>query len=187
MLRRIRSSAAGLALAAAGLALTGCGAAEPARSAAPKPKIARDRDLREIQVQANKLLDGGPATFKARLASLRGHPIVVNQWASWCPPCRYEFQFFQRVAASYGDRVAFLGVDANDSRADARKFMLKFPTPYPHYYDPDTKIARVFRGGVAWPTTAFYNARGELVYSHPGRYTSVRAIVQDLKRYALDG
>lgn len=39
--------------------------------------------------------------FKARLEALRGHPVVVNQWASWCGPCRYEFPFFQKLAGRY--------------------------------------------------------------------------------------
>lgn len=184
---KTQTSAAASALAAVCLTLAACGATEPSRGAPPKPKVARNPELRKLQLQANKLLDGSPAAFKTRLASLRGHPIVVNQWASWCPPCRAEFPIFQRVAASYGDRVAFLGVDSNDARDDARKFMQKFPTPYPHYYDPDAKIARVFRGGAAWPTTAFYNDRGGLVYSHPGGYRSERDLVQDVKRYALGG
>lgn len=45
--------------------------------------------LAGLERQANRLLDGGPAAFKARLAQLRGVPIVVNQWASWRGPCRY--------------------------------------------------------------------------------------------------
>ena len=108
------------------------------------------------------MLDGGVDAFKARLGDQRGHPVVVNQWASWCGPCRFEFPFFARQASKYADRVAFLGVDSQDSRADAKAFLEQRPVPYPQYFDPDGSIARVFRGGRAFPTTAFYDAAGKL-------------------------
>src|SRR5947208_1681125 len=108
--------------------LAGCGKVGPASSPAPKVVRATAAPLRQIQLQQTQLLDGGAAAFKRRLAALRSFPVVVNQWASWCPPCRYEFPFFQRVAARYGNRVAFLGVDAADNRGEARTFLGKFPT-----------------------------------------------------------
>lgn len=143
--------------------------------------------LTEIHRQANEILDGGPRAFRARLASLDGSPIVVNQWASWCGPCRYEFPFFQRLARKYGTRVAFLGVDSQDNRADARRFLRELPVPYPHYYDRDASIARVFRGGQAWPTTAFYDAAGTLALTHPGAYATQAKLEADILSYALHG
>jgi thiol-disulfide isomerase/thioredoxin len=50
--------------------------------------------------QADQLVGEGAADLKTRLAALRGHPVVVNQWGSWCPPCRAEFPFFARAASS---------------------------------------------------------------------------------------
>lgn len=143
--------------------------------------------LREIKAQANQLLDGGTEAFEARLTDLRGHPIVVNQWASWCGPCRYEFPFFQRLAAEYGDRVAFLGVDSQDSRDDAEEFLAEFPTPYPHYFDPDGSVARIFEGGRAFPTTAFYSAAGELTETHLGAYTEQDQLEEDVREMAIRG
>jgi cytochrome c biogenesis protein CcmG/thiol:disulfide interchange protein DsbE len=169
-----------------GAAVAGCGQSISS-STGPAPVRASTPALRQVQDQGSRVLDGGVAAFKARLAKLRGRPIVVNQWASWCPPCRQEFPYLQRVAARYGDRVAFLGVDANDNRDDAKAFLSKFPTPYPHYFDPDSKIARSFRGGAAWPTTAFYSKRGALTYTHPGAYRSERDLVEDVLRYAVHG
>ena len=71
---------------------------------------------RELYDQADQLLPGGADAFQQRLAELRGHPVVVNKWASWCGPCREEFPWFQRLSARLGKRIAFLGVDAKDSR-----------------------------------------------------------------------
>src|SRR4051794_9610102 len=98
-------------------------------STGPTPTPARSPAPRKVQDEGSRVLDVGVAAFRSRLGALRGHPVVVNQWASWCPPCRQEFRYLQRVAARYGNRVAFLGVDAQDNRGDAQKFLSKFPTP----------------------------------------------------------
>jgi len=67
----------------------------------------------------------------ARLANLKGVPVVVNMWASWCPNCRAEFGYFQTSSKAYDGKVAFLGLDSNDNRGDAESFLRKFPIPYP--------------------------------------------------------
>lgn len=140
-----------------------------------------------IPSQANRLLDGGPPAYRSQLAALLGTPVVVNQWASWCGPCRFEFPFFQRLATRYRGRVAFLGVNAQDSRGAARRFLRRFPTPYPHFFDPSTAISREFRGGFAWPTTAFYDAKGKLRRSHAGGYRSQAQLERDIRAFALNG
>jgi thiol-disulfide isomerase/thioredoxin len=193
MLRRFANSTA--CLAAVGLALAvvgGCGdASSPSvEGSAPLPdrpdKVA-DPELRALERHANRLLDGGTDAFEARVEGLRGHPVVVNQWASWCGPCRYEFPFFQRLAAKYRGRLAFLGVNSQDSRGEAEEFLEEFPVPFPHFYDEDASVARLFGGGRAWPTTAFYGADGELVKTHLGAYASQATLEQDIRRYALGG
>jgi hypothetical protein len=59
--------------------------------------------------------------------------------------------------------------------------------PFPHYYDKDASVARIFGGGRAWPTTAFYDAKGELVKTHLGGYASEAKLDEDIRRYALRG
>jgi cytochrome c biogenesis protein CcmG/thiol:disulfide interchange protein DsbE len=146
---------------------------------------AHDPALRRLQEQGNRLLDGGREAFEARLGELRGTPVVVNQWASWCPPCRAEFPIFQRLSDKYADRVAFLGVDMQDDRRAALEFMRGLPTPYPHYFDEDASIARLFGGGRVSPTTGFYDARGELVFTHLGAYADDAQLEAEIRRYAL--
>ena len=139
------------------------------------------------QQASRELLDGGPEAFEARLQELRGKPVVVNQWASWCTPCRREFPFFRDQASKLRGEVAFLGVNSMDNRADAGEFLADNPTGFPHFYDADAEIARVFRGGRAWPTTAFYTATGERAFTHQGAYREEADLARDIRKWALGG
>ena len=170
--------------------LSGCGPAAAPRSAAPSRAEASRAlagsapPLAALHAQSSRLLGGGTAAFRARLADLRGHPVVVNKWASWCGPCRFEFPFLQRLGLQLGTRVAFLGVDAEDNDGDARRFLRHYPVTYPSYTDPDQKVARVFGATLAFPTTAFYDASGKLTFVHQGAYASEAKLRQDIARYA---
>jgi cytochrome c biogenesis protein CcmG, thiol:disulfide interchange protein DsbE len=171
------------------LLLGGCGSSTP-KSAAPRPNAAREAlagspaPLAALHSQAGRLIGGGPDAFKARLRTLRGHPVVVNKWASWCGPCRSEFPFFQRLSVKEGRRIAFLGVDANDNDAAARRFLDQLPVSYPSYKDPNLKVSAVFNGVAAFPTTAFYDRSGRLSYLHQGAYATERKLARDSARYA---
>lgn len=169
----------------AAIALVGCGKVDPES----RPFRASDlkgapASIASLHRQANQLLDGGARAFKARLESLRGHPVVVNKWASWCPPCRSESPFFQSQATKLAKRVAFIGVNSNDNDEDAAKFLEEYPVPYPSYRDPSLEVARVFNGHLAFPTTAFYDSDGELAYVRQGGYADEADLAEDIKRYA---
>ena len=140
--------------------------------------------LASIRAQANQLLDGGTNAFEARLEQLRGTPVVVNKWASWCGPCRLEFPHFQSQAQRRGREIAFLGVDANDSDDAARIFLEQLPLPYPSYADPDSEIAELIGAPRNFPSTAFYDRSGELVYTFQGVYSSEEQLAADIERYA---
>ena len=174
---------------AACLLAAGCGSEEP-KSAAPdrqageKALAGAPPALARLHRQANRLLGGGDEAFKARLRELRGYPVVVNKWASWCAPCRAEFPFFQRQAVKRGRKVAFLGVDSNDNDADARKFLRGYPVTYPSYRDPKLGIAAVFNAVQAFPATAYYDRRGRLASVHQGGYTTESKLSEDIERYA---
>ena len=153
---------------------------EKALAGAPKP-------LASLYAQANQLLEGGTDAFEKRIASLRGYPVVVNQWASWCGPCREEFPWFQRASANYGKRVAFLGVDSQDSDDAAKTFLEEEPVPYPSYVDPDKKIGALLKATLGLPDTSFYDRSGELVFTKQGPYTDQAELRADIRRYALSG
>jgi thiol-disulfide isomerase/thioredoxin len=173
------------AVLATAIALAGCGGDDPES----RPFTASDlkgapAPIASLHEQANQLLDGGAKAFRERIESLRGHPVVVNKWASWCPPCRSEFPFFQSQAVRLAKRVAFIGVDSNDNDEDARSFLEDFPVPYPSYRDPSLDVAQVFKGQLAFPTTAFYDSKGKLAYVKQGGYADEQDLVDDIKRYA---
>ena len=135
--------------------------------------------------KANQILDGGSDAFDARLAQLGGTPVVVNKWASWCGPCRFEFPWFQSLAQKRGGQIAFLGVNSNDSSGSASTFLSELPLPYPSYSDPDLKIAQDLGGPPqAFPTTTFYDRSGKQVFTHPGVYANEADLVADVNRYA---
>jgi cytochrome c biogenesis protein CcmG, thiol:disulfide interchange protein DsbE len=142
--------------------------------------------LAKLYGEANQLLPGGKDALEKRLGEL-GYPAVVNIWASWCAPCRYEFPAFQKVAAKWGKKVAFIGVNSEDSEANAGEFLAEDPVPYPSYYDPDHEFAASLETN-GLPDTAFYNSKGELVYKKLGQYADPeRELEEDIKRYALEG
>lgn len=176
-----------LAAALAG-GLPACGddpeSAAPSKREAARELAGAPPALASLHRESNQLLGGGEDAFRKRLASLRGHPVVVNKWASWCGPCRAEFPFFQKVATERGSEIAFIGVNSTDNDRQAEEFLDEFPVPFPSYKDPNLRIAQVFNGAGAFPSTAFYDAKGELRFLHQGAYATEEKLIEDIERYA---
>lgn len=167
----------------------GCGAQEP-DARAPTPAQAQAQlagspaALTSLHRQAGQLLDGGLDAYKARLTTLTGRPIVVNAWASWCPPCRSEMPYFSRVAIRYGRRVAFVGLNVNDDDARARAFLKTHFVPYPSFVDPHSQIADEIGVRIGLPTTVFYGRDGSVSFIHAGPYRDEASLAADVQRYA---
>lgn len=141
--------------------------------------------LAALHKQANELLPGGTDAYEARLARLRGYPVVVNLWASWCGPCREEFPVLQQLSARYGKKVAFLGVNSQDSDDAAATFLREAPLSYPSYTDPHKDIFAAVGASVGFPDTAFYDKAGKLVYLKQGPYSHASELEADVRHYAL--
>jgi cytochrome c biogenesis protein CcmG/thiol:disulfide interchange protein DsbE len=139
--------------------------------------------LAALHRQANRLLSGDKAALQRRLGALRGHPVVVNKWASWCTPCRAEFPVFQQVATDRGRAVAFLGLDAQDKAPAARRFLAGRPLPYPSVQDPDQSLSRSLKAPDVAPVTVFLDAKGRTAFIHSGQYTSAKQLEADIDRY----
>lgn len=171
---------------------SGCGSDGAGDYGGPHPDYAKalagsPPPLAALHEQANDLLPGGTEAYEARIARLRGYPVVVNFWASWCGPCRAEFPALQDLSARYGKRVAFLGVNYEDSDAAAETFLREAPLSYPSYSDPEKEIAESLEIHTGIPDTAFYDRAGKLLYLHLGQYRDESELEADVRRYALEG
>jgi cytochrome c biogenesis protein CcmG/thiol:disulfide interchange protein DsbE len=184
--------AAAAVIAVVVIGLTQAGDSTGARPAKPQ-RFDLQRALRSLQgapaplaalhAQASDVLDGTPKTLRARLRAVRGHPVVLNKWASWCGPCRHEFPFLQQVSARRGKQVAFVGLDSGDNRRDATEFLREFPLPYPSYEDPDERIARNVGVPANYPITLFLDERGRQAFIRQGGYASQAQLERDIDRY----
>jgi cytochrome c biogenesis protein CcmG, thiol:disulfide interchange protein DsbE len=183
-----------LAVVAVGVAvvvgLRQASAGEESETAKPFDLPAAQRQLADapaplagLYEQGNELLDGGPPAFRAQMRELRGHPVVINKWASWCRPCRAEFPVFQQVATERGKALAFLGVNAEDKRPAAEQFFAERPLPYPSYEDPDEEIARELEASKYFPMTIFVDEKGKTAFVKAGEYTSRAELEADIDRY----
>lgn len=141
--------------------------------------------LAALHKQGNELLDGGKDAYEKRIAALRGYPIVANVWASWCVPCRQEFPVLQKLSARYGKKVAFLGVNSEDSSDAAATFLREVPVPYPSYTETGKDILYSVGGSGGLPDTAFYDRSGKLLFLHQGPYRDETELEADVRRYAL--
>ena len=139
--------------------------------------------LARLHDRPNTLL--GAHSLDAELAAVKGYPVVVNKWASWCGSCRTEFPTFQAVSAKLGKRVAFIGLDTGDGGGGTpQRFLRDFPLSYPSVSDPDRKVAQKLGIDQSWPTTVFYDRSGKQVYAHQGPYLTAADLEADIRRYA---
>ncbi len=130
--------------------------------------------------QADRVLD---TTIQAKLAQLPGVPVVINQWASWCPNCRAEFPFFQQAGRRHAQRIAFVGLDSQDSQSNAQAFLGRFPVDYPSVFDQNASQAQSLGAGQGWPTTIYLNAKHQITNVHVGAYQSLQSLEQDISHY----
>ena len=103
------------------------------------------------------------------LAQFRGHPLVINFWASWCPPCRQEMPALERAARQLSGRVSFVGLDTQDQPGAAVAFARRMGVTYPLATDNVQVYASYGINGL--PTTFFVAADGTIVGRQIGGMT----------------
>lgn len=158
------------ALLVVSLLLAACHVPAPAATPVTTPaKNATATPLLPVTTDELPNLDTGQ--FAELLTQLRGTPVVVNYWASWCSPCKAEMPLLAAAARKYGAKIQFLGVDVLDGRNGAIGFLRAYGVPYPSLFDPAGDLANAI-GLLGPPGTFFYDAEGSLVTTVPGQLTS---------------
>jgi len=107
------------------------------------------------------------------LQALRGRPVVLNFFASWCEPCTREMPALQAVAERYRGRVQFVGVTFNDSRDNARKALERAGVTYPAAFDAKSTLVDDY-GVRGLPTTFFIGPDGNLLERKDGEFSEVQ-------------
>jgi len=123
------------------------------------------RETRAGPVQSGLAPDFTLTSFDGEsltLSELRGQVVVINFWASWCPPCREEAAYLERTWRKYKDQgVVFIGVDYLDTETEALAYIEEFDITYFNGPDLRTKIAQAYKiQGV--PETFYVTKNGEL-------------------------
>ena len=121
-------------------------------------------------------LDGHPVS----LSQFRGQPVVVNFWATWCPPCRAEVPHFRQAYEQEQGKVVFLSIAVDEPASAVRRFAEENEMPFTILLDDDGKVASEYRvSGI--PVTFFINRDGEIMVRYVGQMSS-HAIEEGLRR-----
>lgn len=107
-------------------------------------------------------LDGAPHT----LEGLRGEPVVLNFWSTWCGPCKFEHPLLLQAAGARPD-IHFLGVIYSDEPGAVRRYLARAGSAFPHLVDDGNKVA-IDYGVAGVPETFFIDRQGVIVYKHVG-------------------
>lgn len=102
-----------------------------------------------------------------RLSTLRGKPVVINFWASWCPPCTDELPYFERLAQTYGDKVTIVTVDWNEQPGVADSYLREHHIALPVISDARSEIYRAY-SLFEVPDTVVLDAQGNVTYVSVG-------------------
>lgn len=173
-------------IAALALALGACGSDDSGSKPPDYSQLEKKAPppLADLYKQGDELLSGDSSEVQAQLDKLKGYPVVMNAWASWCGPCRSEFPIFQKTSAKLGTKVAFVGMNTDDSEAAAKTFLGERPLPYPSFVSDGWDLTDEFVPGVrGLPKTAFYDKTGERTHVDYLPYESVGQLQSDIEKY----
>jgi peroxiredoxin len=114
----------------------------------------------------------------------RGRIVVMNLWASWCPPCRAEMPDLQRLANSYaGGTIAIVGINEGESAQRARSFAESLQIRFPIWIDASQRYGRIY-AALGLPTTVIVDRHGSVVrgFDGPLTFDQMRSAVAGMAR-----
>jgi thiol-disulfide isomerase/thioredoxin len=156
---------------------SGGDAPTPAGGASSSPAIVAVEGVEGLPATVAELPTTDATAFRTLMDELRGTPVVVNLWASWCEPCMREMPMLSRAAADHPD-VQFLGIDTLDSRTGGESFIAEQGVSFPSLFDPDGAV-RTELGSFGLPVTVFFDAGGTQIAKIDGEL-SQEALAQHL-------
>lgn len=177
-------------VAVAGLVLAACGAGngDPSIATAPtanptvgetqRPAVEEGEPAPQVDLE---MFDGSTRP----LSDLYGdRPLIVNFWASWCPPCVTEMPDIEQVHQQLAGRVGFLGINTQDGEEEARRLVGETGVTYPLAWDREGEIFETF-GVFGMPSTFFISRDGRVVGRHTGLLTE-ETLRQEIDELLLD-
>jgi peroxiredoxin len=124
--------------------------------------------------------DGSPM----ELASLRGRPVLLNFWATWCGPCRTEMPEFQRIHERLGDRLVVLSVNQRESPGQVEDFYKELGLTFPAVLDRRAKVAEAYRL-FGLPGTYLIDARGVIQSVKFGPFADEADLLKTLEKVGV--
>lgn len=110
-----------------------------------------------------ELLNTADRGKQVSIADFKGKAVLVNFWASWCVPCKEETPYLQRIYERYAPQgLVVIGIDNEDLRTDARRFLARYGVTYPAVYSKGASAAGRW-GVTGYPETFFVDRQGRLV------------------------
>lgn len=101
------------------------------------------------------------------LAALRGRPVLLNFWATWCYPCQAEHALLQATARAHAPELAVFGIIYQDDENAMRRYLAQHPSTYRHLVDPNSAVA-IDYGVAGVPESFFIDRAGTVAYKHAG-------------------
>lgn len=150
--------------------------------AAVQPTAEATPELQPVDDFTVTLVNGETFT----LSDSRGKIVVVDLWATWCPPCVGSMPDLQRLADEYADRVVFLGVNCGDSASTVRSFVEKNGYTFPIAIDEKLDILYNHFPTSGIPYTVFIDAEGDLFTTHLGGGSGVYDDLKEIIEAALE-
>lgn len=122
-----------------------------------------------------------------RLADLQGRVVLLNVWATWCPPCREEIPALQEIHERFspqGFEVLGVSIDGRSERENVRRFMSEMKVTYPLWHDADDLISNRFQI-IGMPTTFLIGRNGKILWRHIGPVTADDPLLHEAVERAL--